>query len=668
LRALGVAAAVAGLALLALQTGCGGGSSASAGGPKVIVLGFDGMDYSLTREYMASGVMPNFSRLAREGQFTPLGTSVPPLSPVAWSNFITGMDSGGHGIFDFIHRKPGTVIPYLSTSRTEGPAPEDMLKIGKYQIPLAGGTVELLRRGKPFWEALEENGIETTVLRMPANFPPSGTATRELSGMGTPDILGTYGTFSFYTSELFAFGGEEVSGGDVYEAWPEDGVVEATLYGPENPFLVEPEKLAVDFQVYLDPVQPVAKLVVGDEERVLQEGEWSDWVKVEFEMIPTQTLAGICRFYLRQVRPEFEMYVSPINIDPEAPAMPISTPEGYAAELAEESGMFYTQGMPEDTKAITEGVFDYDDFLAQAEIAGEELRHQYRVVLDQFERGEAGQFLFYYFGNLDQVSHIMYRATDPEHPAYDPQIDARYDGVIEGLYRDADRVVGETLEKLGDDDQLIVMSDHGFAPWRRAFNLNTWLKEEGYLVQKNPNLKKDPGLFTNVDWSQTRAYGLGFNGLYLNLEGREPKGIVDPSERQALMSEIADALLETVDPETGMPAITKVYPREEIYRDRGELELGPDLVVGYARATRVSNASTLGEITPEIFSDNTEAWSGDHGMDHESVPGILLTLRPLAKPATSLKNLAPAILGEFGIEDFPARPKGEEGGTVAAGG
>ena len=75
-----------------------------------------------------------------------------------------------------------------------------MFTLGRWQFPLSSGRVELLREGRPFWEVLEGHGIETTIVRMPANFPPSGKATRELSGMGTPDVLGTYGTFSFFTS------------------------------------------------------------------------------------------------------------------------------------------------------------------------------------------------------------------------------------------------------------------------------------------------------------------------------------------------------------------------------------------------------------------------------------------------------------------------------------
>jgi predicted AlkP superfamily phosphohydrolase/phosphomutase len=372
---------------------------------------------------------------------------------------------------------------------------------------------------------------------------------------------------------------------------------------------------------------------------------------VEFDLIPTQSLTGIVRFYLKQVHPEFQLYVTPINLDPMAPPMPISTPDDFAAELAEATGRFYTQGMPEDTKSLTEGVLSRDEFLQQARLAGEEIISEFQWVLSQFDTG----LLFYYFGNLDQVSHMMWRTLDPDHPAYDPQVDPAYADVIPSLYERMDKLVGETLDQMGDDTTLVVMSDHGFTSWRRAFHLNTWLREHGYLVVKDPSQTEDPGMFTNVDWSRTRAYGLGINALYLNLEGRERNGIVPPSEREALMEEIAAGLLAEIDPATGTPAVTKVYRREQVYHDRGYLDIGPDLVVGYAKGTRCSNESALGELTAEVYEDNLDEWSGDHLMDHEAVPGILFTNRPLAKPATALQNLAAAILAEFGIEEFPVR-------------
>jgi predicted AlkP superfamily phosphohydrolase/phosphomutase len=629
--------------VLILEYGCGRSHRG-----KVIVLGFDGMDYGVARALMAQGRMPNFARLASAGSLSPLATVAPPQSPVAWSSFITGMDAGSHGIFDFVHRDPHTMTPYLSTTRIE-PA-QRTLRIGTWRLPLSGARATLLRDGEPFWDVLEQHGVRTTIIRMPANFPPSGTATRELGGMGTPDILGTSGTFTLFSSAPGPLGSRTLSGGRVFTVDVVDNMVQAELVGPDNPFRTRAQKASMPFIVYLDPSEAVAKIEIGDEERVLKEGEWSDWVRLRFGLTPLNSLHAICRFYLKRVRPSFELYVSPLNLDPMRPAMPISSPASYAGDLAKAAGLFYTQGIAEDANGLNEHVLTRDEFLEQAAFVRQGITRQYWSTLAQFKDG----LLFYYFGSLDQVSHMMWRARDPGHPAYDRTADEPYASVIDDLYVTFDQIVGETIRRMGSETTLIVMSDHGFTSWRRSFHLNGWLRDHGYLNVIDPGLQDDPGLFQNVDWSRTRAYGFGLNSLYINLRGRERDGIVAERDRAALVDEIRTALVETIDPKTGRAAVANAYPRERIYLDAGHFDIAPDLMVGYAGGTRVSNASALGGVPTGILEDNTAEWSGDHCMDPDAVPGILLTSRLLKRPAASLGQLAATILAEFGIEKFPS--------------
>ena len=190
------------------------------------------MDPRLLDRYMSEGVMPNFSKLAKEGDYRPLQTMMAPQSPVAWSTFITGMDPGGHGIYDFVHRDPATMFPYLSLSKVI-PARRS-IGIGTWALPLSGGKVELMRKGVAFWEVLGKKGIPSIVFRMPANFPPVEHPGMALSGMGTPDILGTSGTFSFYT-ERMPENADEFSGGKAYKVEVIDNRVEAQLRGPKEP-------------------------------------------------------------------------------------------------------------------------------------------------------------------------------------------------------------------------------------------------------------------------------------------------------------------------------------------------------------------------------------------------------------------------------------------------
>ncbi len=629
------------LALVALVVNSTGGDNK----PKLLVLGFDGMDPRITRSLMAEGRLPNFQRLAQKGTFTELETSVPPQSPVAWSNFITGMNPGGHGIFDFIARDPKTYLPYLSTTVTEDA--KRKLKIGKWLIPLSKGKVKLLRHGKSFWEILEDHDIPTVVLRVPSNFPPSGKTTRSISGMGTPDILGTYGTFSFYTTKPYVI--TEETGGRIYIVDSFNNKVETKIVGPPNTFLEGNPDAELPLTIYLDPDFPVAKIVIEDTELILNEKEWSDWVTLRFKMMPFASVQGIVRFYLKSVRPDFELYMSPIQIDPRAPALPISTPADYSKELAKAIGPFYTQGIAEETWALNEGRLNEDEFLRQIEFVFDQTKKMLDYELDRFDWG----LLYCYFSTSDPLQHMFWRFRDPQHPMYEPQLAERYGETIEYYYTRLDSVLGHAMDRVGPDATVIVLSDHGFTSYRRNFHLNTWLYRNGYLALRDEFRQESDEFFENVDWSGTKAYALGINCLYINQIGREAEGIVSPGpEKEHLLDELRRKLMAVVDPETGEHVIAQVYKAEDWYS--GEcVDEAPDLVVGYNAGYRGSWETALGKVTRTLITDNNKAWSGDHCMAKEVIPGVLFASKPIANPQPALYDLAPTILGEFGISATP---------------
>jgi len=618
-------------------------SRATAVNKKVVVVGFDGMGPALLSQYMAQGRMPNFSKLARLGDYQPLGTSIPPQSPVAWSNFITGMNPGGHGIFDFIHRDPNSMQPVSSTSKTAGASKN--IKLGKWCIPLSGGKVENLRQGEAFWVTLEKKGIPTTVFRAPANFPPVESPGKSLSGMGTPDLLGSFGTFSFYTDDPPP-NRDDISGGVVYPVEMVNNGFEAKLVGPKNSFLCDEPDATISFKVWRDPEYPSVKIEVQNYQILLKEKEWSDWIQLNFELIPhVESVSGICRFYLKEVRPHIKLYVTPINIDPSDPALPISTPEEYSEELHEDCGFFYTKGMPEETKALSWGVFDHRDYLSQSDQVWQESLRLFDQVLNQFQDG----FLFFYFSATDLNAHMFYNMIDPQHPSHDPEKAKEFGNVMLTLYESADKVVGKVLEQADDKTTVIVMSDHGFASFRRAVHLNTWLKNEGYISLKDESKQSEWEYFSNVDWARSRVYGLGFNGLYLNLRGREVNGFVTRREKNALLDEITTKLLALRDPKNGAKIVDRVYRAEDVYSGQ-YLDQAPDLIVGYSRGYRGSWESTIGNFPNEWIADNMDPWSGDHCMAAELVPGIILSNKKLHAENPKLYDLAPTIFKEFGIE------------------
>jgi len=623
----------------------------AARAPRVIVLGIDGMDPLLLERMILAGTMPNFARLAAiNGGVRRLATSIPPQSPVAWSNLITGLDPGGHDIFDFIHRNPKTMELYLSTSRVE--PPKHSLHLGSWVIPISHGQTVLLRQGKAFWEYLDAAGIPTLVYRIPANFPPVPSRGRTLSGMGTPDVLGTYGTFSYYTDDPFSATGG-VNGGRVYPVKIENGIVRTALYGPYNTFRKDEAESSLPLVVALDAKSGAADIRIAGREIVLRQGEWSAWIPVRFDLLPhVASVQGICRLFLKQVSPVFQLYISPINMDPADPALPISTPEDFSHDLWQELGFFYTQGIAEDTKALSGGYLEDSEYLAQARAVLDEQLRAFHAELARYRTG----LFFFYFSSLDLNSHMFWRAIDPAHPGYTPEIAAKFGDVIPGLYRQMDAVLGEALEKAGDDATVLVVSDHGFAPFRRSFNLNSWLRDRGYLVLSG-GVATGGNSFQGVDWSRTRAYGLGLNGLYLNLRGRESHGIVEPgTAADALRRELAKRLLEVTDPANDQPIVTRVDVAGDAYSAPYATD-APDLVIGYNRGYRSGWGTVLGGVPADVLEDNLDPWSGDHCMDFRQVPGVLLSNRPIVSDAAALTDIAPTLLALYGLSQ-PAAMKG----------
>ena len=615
----------------------------------VIVLGIDGMDPNLLQQFVDKGVMPNFQKLMNEGSFSPLGTSMPPQSPVAWSNFITGLNPGGHGVFDFIHRDPSDYLPEFSSADIA--APEKTLRIGRLVIPLSEGKTDLLRQGEAFWQMLERDQVPYLVFRIPANFPPAESKGVSVAGMGAPDLLGSYGTFSFYTDDptLMSL---EVSGGEIYPVRATSARVEAELIGPPNSMFVDTPTMTRKFTVDLDRENRTARITVGKQVILLAEGEWSDWVVVEFDVLPLNKVTGITRFFMKKIDPYFQLYATPININPAKPALPIDSDGMFSKYLYDKIGYYYTQGMAEDTKAFEWGILSDAEFVDQTEIVLQERLKMMDAILTDYDGG----FLFFYFSTVDLSCHMLWRNMDPNHPGHS-QSDPALGGRIEELYIKMDDVLGEVRERVPEDATIIVMSDHGFAPFYKKFNVNTWLYENDFLTLRKPKEIGRHPIFRNVFWRRTKAYGMGINGLYVNLRGREGQGTVKQGEEyEALLDEISEKLLAYRDPDTGEAVIKTVYRASEIY-DGAAMAKSPDLIIGYYSGYRCSDDSALGSLSKTVLTPNMDRWSGDHCMALDEVPGILVSNRQLMAEDPRLIDLTTTILSLYNIE-APANLKG----------
>ncbi len=620
---------------------------------KVLILGMDGMDPDLVRQFIKEGLLPNFKKLMGQGKFGELRTTNPPHSPVAWSSFITGCNPGGHGIYDFIHRDPATFTPYMSTSRSFDSNSE--LKIGDWTIPLKPGKMDLMRKGPAFWNILAENNIPTSILQIPANFPVTTENVNTISGMGTPDLLGTYGTCTYFTDSTVE-NEDKLTAARVVHVTPTNHLIKTKIAGPKNSMRADREPSEIDFTIRRDPYEPVVRINIQGHDIILKQGEWSEWVPLSFTLIPMfASVGGMIRIYVKEVHPRFKMYVSPINVDPMEPTLPICSPSSYSRELSEAVGRFYTQGFPADTKALSEGILTDDEFLTQAHLVLDESMRLFEYELSRFKEG----VFFFYFSSIDQNCHMLMRAMDPSHPLYRPNASAAVKNAIRGLYQRMDIALGRALESVDSKTTLFAMSDHGFAQFTREFNLNTWLHKEGYLRLTDDSKIGQGDFFRYVDWSETKAYGLGINGLYVNMAGRDKNGCVRPEDSAKIKSEIMAKLPRVRDPKGNKPIVTAAYDSQQIYSGPF-VDLAPDLVIGYHNGYRSSDETVLGKITKDVVGDRTDLWASDHCIDPSVVPGMLLSNKEWKKQDPALWDMAPSILGQFGL---PA-PKEMDGKSI----
>ncbi len=350
---------------------------------KAIFLGFDGLDPLIAEKLMAEGRLPNLARLRDGGSYRRLRTTFPAVSPVAWSTFATGVNPAKHNIFDFLTRDPRTYAPELSSAKV-WPATR-FLRIGKWRFPLSRPSVEMRRKSEPFWRILGRHAVRSTILRVPVTFPPEAFNGRELSAMCTPDLLGTQGTYSRFTSGEGALAGPE---------------------GTRVPFRLMDGRIEIQRQSY-----PLAI------------GEYTPWIRLKFGRA-----RGIVRFLLTRREPGIDLYATPVQIDPENPALPISHPPFYAVYLAKLLGTYSTLGLAEDTWALNEGAIGEDAFLRQANLIQQEREAMFFSALERTRRGVVACV----FDTTDRVQHMFHGRCD----------------VVEPLYCDMDRIVGRTMTTL----------------------------------------------------------------------------------------------------------------------------------------------------------------------------------------------------------------------------
>jgi predicted AlkP superfamily phosphohydrolase/phosphomutase len=612
---------------------------------KVIVIGLDGLDPGIVEAMLGRGELPNLAKIRASGTYSRLGTTYPAQTPVAWSSFAMGTNPGGHGIFDFISRDPQTYLPDAALSRFE-----------RAKSMLAQPRVVNQRKGVPVWQVLTQAGISSTVLRCPCTFPAEALQGRMLAGVGVPDVRGSQSKGTFYTQDKTVRPEEN----EQLITLDDGDNLTTGVIGPRNTKQGPSVDTSCEIRVQVDkPGRKLSIQVSGTSEKIsVPVRSWSDWIRFKFKFSLLQSATGTARIYVRQIEPHVEFYVSAVNFDPAAPMFPVSFPADYAKELSENIGLFSTLGMAEDHTGLNNGRLDESAYMQHCELVLGERERMMKYELDRFTEG----LFFMVYDTPDRVQHMMWRFRDQKHPGFERDLVSEFATRIEEHYQKCDALLGSVLDKADENTLLVVLSDHGFGSFRRAFDTNTWLWQNG-LLQLKDNKKPSEDLgegFTAVDWSKTSAYAIGLGGIYLNVKGREREGILEAgTEADRVRQAIQKGLTDFPDAETQLPAIRSIARREELYSG-SHVNDAPDLLVNFRPGFRVSWQSALGGFANHLIQDNNRRWSGDHIIDPESVPGILFMNQPASRNHAQIVDLAPTILNYLGV----SAPESMEGKSL----
>jgi predicted AlkP superfamily phosphohydrolase/phosphomutase len=681
------------LLLWAFVAATGGVAQGEPG--RTVVIGVDGMDHALTRRFLAEGDLPELAALAAEGTFAPLRSTNPAQSPVAWATITTGLDPGRTGVFDFLKRtlRDGEIgaelalvekversvrvpacaalaalagVVFLAARRFAGRgAPRRatalrwtsglLLSVVGAAAALVPPTVVVPRNprgGEALWERVDRAGVKGASLFAPLAFPaPALVDGCLLCGLGAPDAAQSPGIATLWREEPVPGGGIITPTGCRVSPLRADG-------DRLGPLFAEGPRDAAGRRVR----SPVSALALRAKRQVEFRttggaatkgvGEWTPWLPASYAIAPFAKLHALTRFRVIEAGDRHVIYQEPACLDPlrQSPLAPVTSPRSFGGVVGG-GRPFDTLGWACATNPLQDELIDEETFLSDvAELDEERSAMLFRMLEDRSRR-----LVFYVTATPDRVQHLFWRDHDPAHPRHDPELLRRRGDPIRESYRRVDRLVGKVRrEHLRPGDRLFVLSDHGFASFRTAVNLNRWLAEEGYLVgegaMRERNIEGDLGggaLFPGIDWRRTKAYSLGLGKIWINLAGREPGGSVRAEERDALLGELREKLLALRH--DGRKVVRSARVREELYRgDR--LGESADLVLGFEDGFRISWQATLGSLAEPVFAPNRARWSGDHcSVDPEIVPGVFFSDVRYAASFVDAADVFPTVEAALGL-------------------
>jgi predicted AlkP superfamily phosphohydrolase/phosphomutase len=594
---------------------------------RTVILGLDAFDPQLFERLYNQGQLPNLSRYVEGGGYRRFEVSNPPQSEVSWTSIATGLNPGGHGIFDFVHRDPVTYQPFVSLLPTKR--------------SLGGTQFDSPFVARSIFEQATRKGYPATSLWWPATFPArADLPIRTFPGLGTPDVYGQLGVGTLFTS---ADGLEQEFRKTRIERLTGKGnqLYTGSIKGPERKTRkgIDQPELALTLEI---KDEQRAKMTLDQQSWDLVVGKWSPVIELSFKFGIFLRVRALTRIILTSTQPEVNLYILPLQLHPLHSAWQYATPGGFVKNTWQSCGPFLTLGWPQDTTGLEEGCITDGQFLDLCTSIFDTRERILMYHLNTFKEGVIASV----FDSLDRIQHMFWRDRQD---------------IIEQWYSRLDEMVGRVSQRFDSDQSgkthLIVVSDHGFGGFDHKVHLNRWLIDHGYL---KPRHDSDSGKLGDVDWEQSRAYALGLNSLYLNLDGREGQGIVEAGQVEPLFAELQNELSSWKGPD-GRSIVLNSWRREDILA--GPLaSYGPDLLIGYRPGYRGSSQTGLGSWEANSLERNQDHWGADHCFDPESVPGVIFSNRGLQNyPNPSYRDFPLLAVGEE-MEEGEFRPPPSQGG------
>jgi predicted AlkP superfamily phosphohydrolase/phosphomutase len=577
-----------------------------------LIIGLDAFDPGIVERLFEAGRLPHLSKFLQKDGYSRFAVVNPPQSEISWTSIATGLNPGGHGMFDFVHRDPISYALNVSLLPTKK--------------SVLGTSFASPHNAPTIFDQATHEGYPATALWWPATFPAHlESAVQNIPGLGVPDIQGRLGVGTAYSvdpglkNENFKTPVEPLKRTG-------KGRYAGSLKGPSQQKGKQFQEATVEFQLDVLDEQS-ARLSVGKQSLTLQKGKWSPIFEIIFKVGMFMSLHAITRVVMNQVSPDPALYFLPLQIHPLHSPWPYATPPGFVRQTWESCGSFLTLGWPQDTTGLEEKWITDDQFLQLCDSIFTTRRNIMLYHLKTFKEGLFANV----FDSLDRIQHMFLRDR-PD--------------VIESWYQKFDEMVGlagqMTESKGWKDLRTLVVSDHGFSRFDYKVHLNRWLLEQGY-IQLQPG-REEPGL-RSVEWPQTQAYAVGLNSLYVNVRGRESQGCVAADERDAVSEQIRARLLELKGPD-GRQVVQQVSLQKEAFE--GPLSAyGPDLLVGYAPGYRASADTGLGNWKNTLFEENSDHWGADHCIAPEAVPGVLFCSQGLSNfPHPSYRDIPALTIGK----------------------